>query len=530
MDKKKNGKPKIAVVRVSSDGQAKEDRHGIARQRAALRGMGVPDEAIIEVVGVSGADLADAPEWNDRILPAIRAGADLYADEVSRVIRAKNFDFRTLEALRVAGASLHTPGRTYSFSKSHDSFASKLYASIAGLELSINARRMLEGKEVAVGLGVWTGGKTPPGIKYRPVDPDKPRVRTWQVTGEAPMMGDAFRAVADGQPVKTVARRMGWSDTRLRNILRSPLYKGIAPVFHAPKEDADEAPVDTDDLVPDVGRPEPGHRVMGGDGQPPQIVPDDVWTAVQMRLAGNKEAVRKIRAAPRPWAWASGYVVSDVLPVDVPMHEAARHRLACRQTAGGPRYACGCTWPARRFAHRCKMYWRADKLNPLLDAALSALTSDPKTLCEVREFLHGDTGEAPRIARERAAVEKTLSDLGKADKRIADGYESGVYAASEARERRAKIAEKKVEAEKTLAGLVTPPVVSPDAVDAVAAAWKFDPAWEPAVKTAWLSRYVQAIHVDRTGVLSVSLRFTSEDGRPVFAPVACCDEYRERAA
>lgn len=179
----------IGIARVSSDEQAGDNGEGLERQRVNIRNvaarLGVPNVTIVDVVGVSGSDLADTPQWKATIAPAVSQGADIVVDSLDRLIRASAFDFRVLQLLLAHKAKVVLPSNSYDTTNPRDRMTLTIFAGVGGYERSEIARRANEGKEAKRRAGHWVQDPAllPLGVTY-----DK-KAKVWGYNGDIDLNG-----------------------------------------------------------------------------------------------------------------------------------------------------------------------------------------------------------------------------------------------------------------------------------------------------------------------------------------------------
>ena len=130
----------IELIRVSTEGQAAEDRAGIPAQRAANRRTaaqnGLKIARTIEIADVSGAAVLRSPEMQEllRLIesPEIHG---VVVKEFSRLMRPENFaDYALLQAFADTATVLYLPEGPIDFRSKYGRLFGALRAAIAGLE------------------------------------------------------------------------------------------------------------------------------------------------------------------------------------------------------------------------------------------------------------------------------------------------------------------------------------------------------------------------------------------------------------
>lgn len=220
--------PVAALLRVSSEAQAADDRGGLPRQEQAVanasrvHGLRVIYTARLE--GVSGNRVAATREWVEiRRLLETKAIRGVVADSVDRLCRASELDLGVLADLQKHNATLFTPGEARAMGGSGDALIAGIMALIGGRERAEIARRSKAAKEALRRQGRWTesNARLPFGVQY-----DK-ATHTWIYTDEVQQVVAAARRYASGSAsVRQIALELGWNINSLRNRLLHPLYRG----------------------------------------------------------------------------------------------------------------------------------------------------------------------------------------------------------------------------------------------------------------------------------------------------------------
>lgn len=119
------GIPVASLVRVSTTGQAGDERGGLPRQRAAVgeavRRHGLTVVRAFELPGVGGDRVSTTPAWAEiRALLAQGRIRGVVCDAVDRLCRASDLDLTVLADLQRHGASIWTPGEVRDLSSATD--------------------------------------------------------------------------------------------------------------------------------------------------------------------------------------------------------------------------------------------------------------------------------------------------------------------------------------------------------------------------------------------------------------------------
>ena len=517
----------IGIVRVSTDEQAGANGEGLARQRESVnqiaRVVGA-DLQTVEVIGVSGSDLADTVEWATAILPAVEAGAAVAADAIDRIVRADGFDLRCLMAFRKAQARIYLPGTVYNTMDPRDVFTMTLFAGLGGMEKSEIKRRMMGGKEAKRRAGCWVNrvSSLPLGTSY-----DR-TTRAWGYTGRITDVQEAFSLfVHDGLSLASVARRLHLrgSAASAKAILTNPIYKGWL-IFderrgekYASKggKQADRRRVarDPDDVI--------RVRVYSADVQ---AVSDSLWDAAQGRIRQVKQSCSKRRERTAPGMFLSGFLFSAyewmVKSGFQAMRPAPMVKHVIYGESGGrdrpTRYSCRCKGDLGTDPNaprpRCDLhYLHAAPVNQAIDEYLRATTNTGRVIEMIRAAKDDRNAENKARDADKARLSVALRKLDTREANAKDMREDGTYSPDEFRTRLEKIRAERAAVEVDIARVQeTAPVLTDADVDRLAREWTYNPEWTPDRKRAWLGQYVKGITISNVGVESIVLRIPGAAG------------------
>jgi DNA invertase Pin-like site-specific DNA recombinase len=543
----------IGIVRVSTDGQAGKDGEGLERQRESIRkialreGVADRDLVIIPIVGVSGSDVADAVEWDRDVVPRLAdPETHLAADAQDRLIRADRFDFRVLQVIQATRTRVYLPGGCTDLAKPDDVLMSLILAGLAGKEKREMSRRSVEGREAHRKTGRWVAGRTTLGISCdradptAPASPSNPRNR-WQYTADAEAVAALFhRFTVDREPTSAIATTLEQMQGKSRNpdrpvprqalsaILTNPLYRGIVQYAEKRGEVTSRKAGGKQPNRKKVARSPDDVitvRVFGGEGQLPQLVPDQVWEAAQVRMREQSEHHLKSKAE----TIADGYLSTVMTVADAPdvqqigagfcfldlsvkptrhtlYHNAGSTDGCCRKVV---RYACRCRFfPAEQ---QCTFGARkADRINAAVDLYLAELTRDPGTLARIRSDL---TVARPSGDLTRVAIEQEITKLSRKETRLADLYADGDLTRDQYTTKRDDSRAERARLTADLLRLDSAPAApSEQQLTDLAAGWLYCTDWDHSAKRAWLRRYCESVQVTRDGVDSVVLRLPTDGG------------------
>ncbi len=223
-----NKKRVIELIRVSTEGQARDDRASIPAQRSINRRTAeVHNLEIvksIELVNVSGAAVLRTPEMQSLLKLIEDPEIDgVVVREFSRVMRPDNFgDFVLFQAFQDTGTMLYLPDGPIDLNSKTGKLVAGLRAIIAGNELSEIRERVWGAKEEkrrsgklaqsSVVLPFGVGYEEGRGFFYRP---------------EAEKVREAFRRFLGGEhSYVTLSRMVGVTPRGMHLIMRNPIWTG----------------------------------------------------------------------------------------------------------------------------------------------------------------------------------------------------------------------------------------------------------------------------------------------------------------
>ncbi|MHB8500883.1 MAG: recombinase family protein [Candidatus Acidiferrales bacterium] len=218
----------IELIRVSTEGQAAEDRAGIPAQREINRrtasAFGLTIFKTIEIVDVSGASVLASPEMQQ--LLRLMESAEIHGvvtKEFSRLMRPEKFtDYALLQHFIDTGTVLYLPDGPIDLRSKTGRFIGTIRAAVAGLERREIVERMQDAKEAMRRAGKHAGGTSslPFGVGYS-------KERGWHLTAEAEKVKEAFSLFLSGETsYLEIGRKLNIPRTSVRFILENPIYTG----------------------------------------------------------------------------------------------------------------------------------------------------------------------------------------------------------------------------------------------------------------------------------------------------------------
>lgn len=502
----------VAIVRVSTEGQAGEHGEGLERQRVSIQqvakanGVKLSDISWVEVSGVSGSDLADTPEWNNVVIPALQSGSHIVADALDRIIRADAFDFRTYGTVWSVRGRIYVPGRVYDSNNPQDVFTLTIFAGIGGLEKAEIKRRMNAGKETGRLAGRWVSGRLPKGTSF---EADK---GGWSYAEpDANMIRRAYHAlVTGGESISMVAKALGLTCSGARVALSNTIYKGI---LRYGRRSIDGKMVNRDDSEVII------RRVFAPDLQ---LVPDDVWQAAQDIMEKNVKEKRSCREKSAADSYLAGFLSSslemtwkadgwlDLDATDInPKHILYPKTFHCRGRVYR-RWACKCRAGGAVGLTDCGLKrHRMELVSAAVDEYLRQITDETTFLDSVKLSI----GAGIRLDRdqERARLKADLKECEVKESKLTDLLLDDRINREVHDSRQDAIREQRKTIQARIEKLGKEPAIpTPTDVDALAKDWRYDPTWDHVRKREWIRRYVTNIKIANDGVDEVTLRIPVE--------------------
>jgi len=217
----------IELIRVSTAGQAAEDRASIPAQRAVNQrtaaAYGLTIVRTIQLVDVSGAAVLQTPEIAELIeLMADPQIHGIVCREFSRLMRPENFiDYGLLQEFADTNTVLYLPEGPIDFGSKIGRFMGLLRGGIAGMERSEILERIWSSKEAKRRAGGFAQSRNclPFGVDFSG--------GKWFYTSDGERVREAFRLFLGGElSYAVIGRKLNIEPTNLRIILKNPIYSG----------------------------------------------------------------------------------------------------------------------------------------------------------------------------------------------------------------------------------------------------------------------------------------------------------------
>ncbi len=470
----------IGIARVSTTEQQGDNGEGLERQRHVIRQIAARTGAdllqIVEIIDVSGSDVAKSLEWQKKVLPAIASpDTHIAVDAVDRLIRASDFGaFAVLASVQATGTRIYTYDGVQDYARPDDMLMGGLLALLGGREKSEINRRMTAGKEAVRRAGGWAGSYRPMGWAY-----DK-KIRKWSQTADMPLVVQAFQLAAEGVPIATIAKGLGRADAA--SILRNTIYRGVLTW--------DEKVADKVPSLPNgrqnrnkkrVARPEAdviSVRFLQPEDQP---VSDVLWHRAQTAMdAITKRRITR-QTSGQVVCWATGYIVDGLT-----MFEG---------NTLNPK-------PLRVYGYDDKSDWKyrtkgggwsvmADRLNYAMDRYLARVTDSTSFAKRVEvAAIAASASKAADVDVDRAAITAQIDQLNKQQAKANQKFDVDAFTIDQLRAETARIKAAVAALEALLDKPKPLPLADPVSAALAAskmAAWPFSGDGE--AKRAWLKKY-----------------------------------------
>jgi DNA invertase Pin-like site-specific DNA recombinase len=425
----------IVLVRVSTEGQAKEDRGGLPRQMQVIDHLvRVLELNVVETVvlkGVSGTEVRGNREIQRmlRMIETKQVGGIVVAD-LDRLIRpAAGEDYAILDPFIDAKATIFANGQEFDFRHPVANLMVKMIMGFSEFERTlILARTSGAIKEHC------RSGRHPFGPRQLPLGIVYDRLtNSWGTSEKILPILEAYRLVDEEgiHNINEVARRVGIHPRALHNLIRNRLYSGwrVYDTGRAPKKVTSKKSGRR--YKPKIRLPEEEvikYQVL----DPPPVSPER-FARVQATLAANHKNWKAERA-DRP-AYNMLRSVAYCGHCD--------SRLYFSQDRRRPNI-CGYYFCSQHYYKRGKTgtCGSANQAKPYLDDAttrfVTELLRNPQTVRAIvahREAAHLANQAQPELKVTDPATFEARR------RRLKDGLEAGVITVTELRERLAKVQE-----------------------------------------------------------------------------------------
>lgn len=419
-------KQAIALIRVSTEGQAADDRAGIPAQRAAIhktaQRYGLEIVRTIELVDVSGARILTAPETAELFrlmeLPEMHG---VIAKEFSRLMRPQDLsDFAILQRFIETQTVLYLPDGPVDFSNKSGRLFGGIRALMAGFERQEVLERMNDAKEQMRRQGKNTGGAStlPYGVTCSGAE--------WSYTAEAQKVREAFRMVlTTTKPYARIAEELNIGRTNLRFILSNPIYTGWR--IYDQKRDPRAAA-----YVPGPKGRQGYRRKMERPAEEvirvrvlEPLIPQEIFDRVQQTLKARAAREREVRSKNKPQYTFNGFLYCAACESPMYSHTNQKDRhFYCKQNGTRAR--------KRNPASACPTpYIRAAVIEPKIEQLLSDRLQDDDFLERVAAAMLTRDQQPSGAVPDHAAVGQQMEVLSGKRSRVLEAYFDGAISRKE---------------------------------------------------------------------------------------------------
>jgi len=411
----------LELIRVSTEGQAQDDRASIPAQRTINKRTceiyGLEIVKTIKLVNVSGASILRTPEMQN-LLQLIES-PDVHGvvvREFSRVMRPDNFgDFVLFQAFQDTGTMLYLPDGPIDLNSKAGKLMAGLRAIIAGNELSEIRERVWAAKEEKRRAGKLGQSSIvlPFGVGYE-------EKRGFFYEPEAERVREAFRRFLSGeQSYVTLSRMVGVTPRGLHLIMRNPIWTGWRVIDKKRDPSSAARGVSLDGRQADrkkVNRSPDDIIRVKVIGTP--LIPDDEFRRVQEIMDTKSRLHWRSHPEKRHAFTYNGFLICADCGSLVYGKFSRRHYYICKTR----------TFP---HANRCaSLTMQRDRLEDKLDDVLGIQLTG-------REFLRQLIGELERkydsatLRSRTAQLEREVGRLPKKREKVLDAFFEGVLTRAE---------------------------------------------------------------------------------------------------
>jgi DNA invertase Pin-like site-specific DNA recombinase len=405
--------PVVALIRVSTEEQATEDKGGIPAQQDAIKRIAQQHDLdirwTVQIEGVSGAVVMQSQQMKE-VLRIVRGGVckGIVMKEESRLMRAENFeDYAILQTLQQHGVKIYLVDGVMDLSKAGDKLFSHIKFAFAGYERTIIRDRMLGGKKAKRRRGEWVAGPNSVAFGLKLVKDGK--INRLQVDDASiHRVQHLFQLFISGvTSFGKLARETGISYYSIPYILENEIYAGV----HVPRKTVDpNRNVYRDDgslryqrrlVVPVTER----ERIQVLDNPP---ISPEVFAQAQWLLKLKREMRWKRTQETEDLYIYRGFLrcaecgmrLTTVKYLNKQANNFRADYYVCRAAHGAAR-ANG-TWQIKPASCKTRRI-RREVLEPMLDDLVVRRFANPNFLLELIE--------AHSVAETQAAVTKTIERL-----------------------------------------------------------------------------------------------------------------------
>ncbi len=421
----------VGLIRVSTAGQAGDDRGGIPRQREVIRrtiDANNLDCLCIYELEVSGTQVREHPDIVE-ILRLVSSGvvSGLVLADLDRLFRPDQpTDYAILQTFKDSGAVIFSGDTTYDLGSKDGLLFSGIRATIAGYELALIKERMMGAKEAKRKQGKCPTNRytLPLGVSY-----DRPNEKFFY-DEKIGIVQELFRLVdEDGLRSYTeMEKRTGVRSVTIPHLLRNRLFIG--------------------------------ERVITQKRGPKRV--SRTGKVYRAKVKRSEEEIIRVKVLDEPAIDPARFerVQAFIDQTRYNHHEARERDKACNLATGVARcaycgsriycsskksgskkvpgyYYCRSNYYAFKQGDGCQQpNVRQPKIDALLEAFLVRTLTRPKTLISV---INASIARTEEVIKPFPAQKPQLQALDQRERRLLDALEEGAITVTEFRERRAKL-------------------------------------------------------------------------------------------
>lgn len=407
--------PVVELLRVSTQGQATEDRQGLPAQRTINREtcarLGLQVIETVEIIE-SGATVATSADM-ERVLDMIQTGRVLgiVLAAYDRLFRPDRWtDFSVLQVIADQGAQIYVPSGPIDLQTELGFIQASVNNLMAGLERRRIRERTVRARDELRRQGKLASGSPPFGMGY-----DKAEGR-WIYTDEIEQVKEIFRLYLSGEE-RSFARlgeRFGKNPTVVQQILQRPAYAGW--LIYLPRSKPRRRGVKR---WPPIFPKTPDDAIRVQTGLPAAVAVEDFLEAQEI-IQQRRERVSLTRGGTADEFLYRGMLACRCsLPI---------YGIMKRGRKGQPFYFYGCRSAKERVRTGCtNKHMVRDRVETALDGVMTDRLTDPKMIATAVESYNESLLSGWRASTPSGEVaQRRRADLERRRERILEAFFSGL--------------------------------------------------------------------------------------------------------
>lgn len=431
------GIPVVALVRVSTEGQAAEGRMGLERQRATIRrtldAKQLNCVEWYELVDVSGTNVSNHPTIK-KILRRILDGEikGICIADLDRLFRPdKPEGYAILQVFQDMGANIYSGDYEFDLRTKDGLLFSSIRSAISGFELGLMKERQQGGKEAKRRAGKCPSNELtlPHGIGY-----DR-KTETWHYTPEIGTVIELFR-LFDEEGIHNyseLGRRTGLQQASVKVILRNTTYTGFRTIDQRRGREKRTSKSGKQYRLKVARAPEEIIRTKILDG----IITEERHKRILAEMERVKFNHRRKKEESQTIHLGAGVCFCGHCGLPI-FHVSGKRATETRKAQSG-NYICKSHHYVyrKRYDGGCKQCWlRADQLDAAIDTLAATVLRSPAHLGRILEASLAKTRELVTPFAKSVSPSTQVETLRKRDARILAAYEEGVVDITELRTKR----------------------------------------------------------------------------------------------